>query len=79
LPEHLFFGSGAGCRALASLFDAFTTVVKAIMMRDHGLKRQRESEIAMGDTPEGDFRKAMRTLASAVSIVSTLTITAVLA
>jgi flavin reductase len=57
--------------ALASLFDAFTTVVKAIMMRDHGLKRQRESEIAMGDTPEGDFRKAMRTLASAVSIVST--------
>ncbi len=33
------------------------------MMRDHGLKRQRESEIAMGDAPESDFRKAMRTLA----------------
>ena len=41
------------------------------MMRDHGLKRQRESEIAMGEALEGDFRKAMRTLASAVSIVST--------
>src|SRR5580658_862754 len=35
------------------------------------MKRQRESEIAMGDALEGDFRKAMRTLASAVSIVST--------
>ena len=29
------------------------------------------SETAMGDALEGDFRKAMRTLASAVSIVST--------
>jgi flavin reductase (DIM6/NTAB) family NADH-FMN oxidoreductase RutF len=35
------------------------------------MKRQRESEIAMGDALEGDFRKAMRSLASAVSIVST--------
>jgi flavin reductase (DIM6/NTAB) family NADH-FMN oxidoreductase RutF len=35
------------------------------------MKRQRESEIAMGEALEGDFRKAMRTLASAVSIVST--------
>src|SRR4029077_10068694 len=62
----------ARCRlsGLACLFDAFTTVVKAIMMECR-MKRQRESEIAMGDALEGDFRKAMRTLASAVSIVST--------
>ena len=40
-------------------------------MRQYRMKRQRESEIAMGDALEGDFRKAMRTLASAVSIVST--------
>jgi flavin reductase (DIM6/NTAB) family NADH-FMN oxidoreductase RutF len=30
-----------------------------------------QNEVAMGDALEGDFRKAMRTLASAVSIVST--------
>jgi hypothetical protein len=35
--------------ALASLFDAFTTVVKAIIMRQYRMKRQRESEIAMGE------------------------------
>ena len=40
-------------------------------MRQYRMKRQRESEIAMGEALEGDFRKAMRTLASAVSIVST--------
>jgi flavin reductase (DIM6/NTAB) family NADH-FMN oxidoreductase RutF len=57
--------------APAALFDAFTTVVKAIIMRQYRMKRQRESEIAMGEALEGDFRKAMRTLASAVSIVST--------
>src|ERR1700744_4522110 len=51
----------------AIVFDAFTTVAGAIILSESKMK----AEAAMGDALESDFRKAMRTLASAVSIVST--------
>jgi flavin reductase len=53
-------------------FDVFTTVAKSIITCGNKAqgKLQRKA-VAMGDALEGDFRNAMRTLASAVSIVST--------
>src|SRR6516164_620566 len=52
-------------------FDAFATVAKLIIVPTKNKATLQQNEVAMGDALEGDFRKAMRTLASAVSIVST--------